>query len=81
MPPGDYRGRSEPHLNSTLQSELGLSVAEGTGEAARLPARREGRSYPRSQQPIHEISGLREVRSLNGAKAGQFFSARGFDHT
>ena len=33
-------GRSEPHLISTLQSELVLSVAEGTGEDARLPARR-----------------------------------------
>ena len=33
-------GRSEPHLNSILQSELVLSVAEGTGEDARLPARR-----------------------------------------
>lgn len=42
-------GRSEPHLNSTVQSELVLSVAEGTGEDARLPVRREGRSYPRSQ--------------------------------
>ena len=33
-------GRSKPHLNSTVQSELVLSVAEGTGEDARLPARR-----------------------------------------
>jgi len=31
-------GRSEPHLNSTLQSELVLSVTEGTRKDTRLSA-------------------------------------------
>ena len=41
-------GRSEPHLNSALQSELVLSVAEGTGEDTRLPACRAYNSEKRS---------------------------------
>ena len=63
-------GRSEPHLNSTVQSEFVLlvpgivpgSVAEGTGDNARLPARREGRSYY-----------SRSLRSAQSRKAGSRF--------
>jgi hypothetical protein len=40
----------EAYLNGTQQG--------ATPEDARLPARREGRPYPRSQQVIHETSGL-----------------------
>ena len=54
-----YRGiGSEAYLNGTSQGEPVLSEVEGTPEDARLPARREGRPYPWSQQVIDEISGL-----------------------
>ena len=66
-------GRSEPHLNSTVQRELVLlvpgivpgSVAEGTGENARIPARREGRSYY-----------SRSLRTARSGKAGSRFRGR-----
>ncbi|MGB7063515.1 MAG: hypothetical protein WBF55_00065, partial [Syntrophobacteria bacterium] len=35
-----------------------------TGRRVELTARREGRSYPRSEQPIHELSGLVQIDLL-----------------
>jgi hypothetical protein len=49
--------RSLPN-NRIIVPNAKLSSQGPTPEDARLPARREGRPYPWSQQAIHEISGL-----------------------
>jgi predicted regulator of Ras-like GTPase activity (Roadblock/LC7/MglB family) len=65
---------SEAYLNGTSQGKLVLSLPK---EHPRTPgfrlveptARREGRLYPRSQQVIHQTSGLKKGVSLEEKKA------------
>jgi hypothetical protein len=64
VPPGNRpavpRDWSEAYLNGTSQGEPVLPVPSLSRGACRrnTRGRQEGRSYPWSQQVIHEISGL-----------------------
>jgi hypothetical protein len=70
-------GRSEPHLNSTLQSELVLSVTEGTRKDTRLPAPR-AYSSERRTVILFALAVLRSVphRKRHLRQAGSKFRGR-----